>query len=371
MGAKETLMDDLTGIAELGEAAAVEMVASALAERGMRAESCRNCAAPLIGSFCATCGQEHDTHRRSVWGLLRTGVDEIGSLDSRSLRTAVALLVQPGELSLAFQEGRQRRYLPALRLYLFVSLVFFLVLSMTGLAIVQLQIVATPATVVTDTGGHSFLVAKGQSPTSIPDWMAKEPGPHYTTEPYIHFFARIGRFQTAMSPAARANLDRDMEGGMKSRAPDEWTEWIKSRVLHTIDTLIVNPAAVNVPLTAWIPRVLFILLPLYALLLAAFYWRQRKSYFFVDHLVFSLNVHSFVFVAILAAIGVAQFASPRWAALTAQAAIGVYLLLAIKRFYRQSWFWTGAKFAAVSFFYTAFFLMPAIVAVIATSLLEV
>jgi hypothetical protein len=365
------MTDDLTGIAELGEAAAIELVASALSEHGVHAESCRNCASPMIGSYCATCGQEHDSHRRSVWRLLRTGMDEIGSLDSRSLRTALALLARPGELSLAFLEGRQRRYLPALRLYFFVSLIFFLVLSTTGLAIVQLQIVAVPATVVTDAWGRSFLVAKGQSPSSIPDWMAKEPGPHYTTEPHIHFFARIGDFQDTLSPSARANLDRDMKGGMKSRAPDEWTEWIKSRVLHTLDTLITNPAAVNVPLTLWIPRVLFILLPLYALLLAAFYWRQRRTYFFVDHLVFSLNVHSFVYVAILAAVAVAQFASPRWAALTGLGAIGVYLFLAIRRFYRQGWFWTGAKFAALSFVYAAFFLLPAIVAVVATSLLEV
>jgi hypothetical protein len=365
------MTDNLAGIAELDRAAAVELVASALAERGLRAESCRNCTAPMIGSYCAACGQERDTHRRSVWHLLRTGTDEIGSLDSRSLRTAVALLAQPGELSLAFQEGRQRRYLPALRLYLFVSLIFFLVLSATSVAIIQLQIVAIPSTVVTDAGGHSFLVAKGHAPTSIPDWMAKEPPPHFTTEPHIHFFARIGRFQTAMSPTARANLDRDMAGGMKSRATDEWTVWIRARVLHTLDTLILNPAAVNVPLTTWIPRVLFILLPVYALLLAAFYWRRRKTYFFVDHLVFSLNVHSFVFVAILAAIGVAQFASPRWAALTGLTAIGIYLFLALKRFYQQSWIWTGVKFAAVSFLYTVLFLMPALIAVVATSLLEV
>jgi hypothetical protein len=363
--------DDSETIAELGSAAAVGIVAEALTGHGLRAETCRNCGAPMIGLYCAMCGQEHDTHRHSLIGFVRNVFEDVASLDGRSLRTAVALIARPGELSLAFHEGRRRRYIPALRLYLFVSVVFFLVLGGTGLAIVQLQIIATPADAITDAHGHSFLVAKGRSPISIPDWMAREPGPHYRTEPQIHVFRRIGDFPNRLTAAALANLDRDLKHSGRSEAPGEWGAWIKSHVVRTLDAVAVNPAAVNGPLTEWIPRVLFVLLPLYAMLLAIFYWRQRKTYFFVDHLVFSLNVHSFVFVAILAAVGVAQLWSGEVAALTALGAIGVYTLLAIRRFYRQSWFWTCAKFAAISSLYTVFFLLPAIVAIIMVSVLSV
>ncbi len=63
---------------------------------------------------------------------------------SRILRTARALLFEPGELPKAFREGRTVPYVPSIRLYLFVSLIFFVALSLTGIAIVQLQVKATP-----------------------------------------------------------------------------------------------------------------------------------------------------------------------------------------------------------------------------------
>ena len=61
--------------------------------------------------------------------------------------------------------------------------------------------------------------------------------------------------------------------------------------------LAADPAALNGPLTTWMPRALFLLLPLYALLLALFHIRRRKRFYFVDHLVFSLSIHTFTFVA--------------------------------------------------------------------------
>ena len=62
---------------------------------------------------------------------------------------------------------------------------------------------------------------------------------------------------------------------------------------------LTDPAALNGPLTDWMPRVLFLLLPLYALLLAVFHLRRRKDFYLVDHLVFSLSIHTFAFVALI------------------------------------------------------------------------
>ena len=354
---------------EFDPATNVATAAAALSDKGVRSGNCPNCGAPMIGTYCAVCGQERDNHRRSVLRLGGDIVGEVASFDSRILRTAVALIARPGELSSAFREGRPRRYVPALRLYLFVSLTFFLVLSATGIAIVQLQIEATPVRAATFVRGHSFLVENDGRHVSIPDWMAKEHGPHYDTAPHMRFFARD--LQSKLTPGELANLHSDMQYAGHSDAPGAWGTWISSRVLHAFDILAANPAAVNRPLTQWLPRLLFVLLPLYALLLAAFYWRRRKSYFLVDHLVFSLNVHTFAFVAILAAVGAAQLLSGVWVALAALAAIGIYILLAIRRFYGQNWFWTCAKGVAVSSLYAVFCLVPATAAIVVVSLLQI
>src|SRR4051812_41552251 len=111
--------------------------------------SCANCHALLAGPFCSACGQACDTHRRSLYRLIRGFIADVLSLESRTARTALALLFRPGELSLAFHEGRIQRYVPPVRLYLFVSLLFFVALSFTQLALVQFSLTfrTLPATV--------------------------------------------------------------------------------------------------------------------------------------------------------------------------------------------------------------------------------
>jgi hypothetical protein len=152
------------------------------------------------------------------------------------------------------------------------------------------------------------------------------------------------------------------------RVNDKEETWFETRIMDTMKALVANPAALNEPLTAWMPRVLFLLLPLFALLLWIFYVRQRKEFYFVDHLIFSLNMHSFVFIVLIVAVGVAQLASEDWVAWGALFAMGAYLLIAMKRFYRQNWFWTGLKFVCIGFIYTVFFLSPALAGVIAASI---
>lgn len=364
------MTDELEAIAELGGAAAAEMVAAALANHGAGAVKCPNCGAPVIGPYCAACGQERDTHRRSVHELLRELLGEIASFDSRILRTAFALVARPGELSVAFREGRARRYVPALRLYLFVSLIFFLTLSATGLALMQFTLVAKPEKIVTNAKGESFAVTQDDSdPLPIPAWKAKEPGPHYSVSTETHLFSPVGAYRNALPAAARLKLERDRLHAQAGSTGSKTANWIRFHVTRAAQVLEDNPAAINAPLTEWIPRLLFVLLPLFALLMAAFYWRQRRNFFFVDHLVFSLNMHSFVFVTVLAAAGLAQILSGETVGWLVILAVGIYGLLAMKRFYGQNWFWTVTKFVAVSFVYTTFFLLPALATAIVVSML--
>src|SRR4051812_24793583 len=103
---------------------------------------CANCHAPLSGPFCAACGQGIETHRRSLYRLIRGFIADLLSLESRTLRTIGVLLAYPGELSRAFHQGRIQRYVPPVRLYFFVSLVFFVALSFTHLALVQFSLSA-------------------------------------------------------------------------------------------------------------------------------------------------------------------------------------------------------------------------------------
>jgi hypothetical protein len=381
------MTDDFEVLAELGGAAAIEMVASALVDHGANATRCPNCGAPMIGPYCAACGQERNIHRRSVRELGKEFLGELASFDSRILRTAFALVAKPGELSLAFREGRPRRYVPALRLYLFVSLIFFLSLSAAGIALLQLEPVSSQSRIVADSHHNVFAITNGQrspmegftadnkgnvyfSPLGVRPRLTNlkaDGSVHQNIATQPHFFARLGTIKGGNPAQSKvlAQLEKDSKSGDAKKT--KFGQWVMHHVVNMMRALETDPAAVNGPLTEWIPRILFILLPLFALVLAAFYWRQRKQFYFVDHLVFSLNYHSFGFVLLLFAAALAQIVSNDTVATLVVIGAAVYLLLAMKRFYGQSWFWTGAKFACVGFLYLCF-LFPTLLAVLLISL---
>jgi hypothetical protein len=365
------------GILELSGAAAVEIAASHIAERGGATGKCANCKTATIGPYCAFCGQERDTHRRSVAGLLHDFFVDLVNIDSRILRTIYALLFMPGELPRAFREGRTVRYLPAMRLYLFTSLIFFLVLSATGIALIQLEVIATKRAVFYDAKGNPYIKNPAyDGPSDLEDGIKPtirvskssiiKGGQHYSYSTDVHFFSRIGSYHSTLSKDAQQRL---LEGTHTSvdKASKQEKDWMDRNIFGTMRKLVADPAALNGPLTTWIPRVLFLLLPAYALLLTIFYWRKRKDFYFVDHLVFSLSVHTFGFALLLVAAGAAQIMRAEYVAWAIVAIGAVYLFVAMKRFYRQSWFWTTFKFLFISFLHVSFLAAPAMAAVLALS----
>jgi hypothetical protein len=367
---------------------AVQHAATALARDGISVGTCPNCGVPLIGDYCAVCGQEKNIHRRSVAGILHDFFEDMLNFDSRIVRTIIALLVEPGEIAIAFREGRTRRYVPALRLYFFVTLIFFLLLSATNLALIQLELTATPAKTLVDAKGKVYYVnpaydandpSTKQFKQYIPVKNGKDgkPEKHYMFGSKFYFFSPIGKYHTALTKDERARLDNlknDLDidvvtiqkpktAAEKKKAEAEKKKvagWVERNIFDGLKRIANDPTALNGPMTVWIPRALFLLMPLYALLLAAFYWRQRKNYYFVDHLIFSLTVHTFTFVALIGAAALAQILSGGTVAWILFFAIGLYIFIGMKRFYAQGWPITTAKFAAVSFIYTCFFLLPAL-----------
>ncbi|HEX4302491.1 MAG TPA: DUF3667 domain-containing protein [Rhizomicrobium sp.] len=370
---------DLEAILEVGSVAAVEIAASALAERGTKTVSCANCTHPLLGAYCAVCGQPANTHRRSVRALLHDFFIDLVNFDSRILRTARALLFQPGELPRAFRQGRTQPYVPSIRLYLFVSLVFFVLLGVTGIAIMQIQVTAKPVKVTRDAKGNYFIPnpAYDKDDADDPDMKkfvpplikitkekAERPGGVFQYGTNAYFFARIGSYHSGLT---KAQAERLITSG-KVEGPDkEAAAYMESGLFRTMDKLASDPAALNGPLTTWIPRALFLLVPIYALLLALFYIRRRKDYFLVDHLVFSLSIHTFLFVVLIAAVGLAQIVAGQYVAMLSFAVLSIYIFIAMKRFYGQGWFLTTVKFLLVSGIYCVFCLLPAFAAVLALS----
>ena len=280
--------------------------------------SCPNCGQARSGPFCAHCGQNDRNYARSLPLMLGEFVRETFELDSRFLRTVKTMVLRPGELSAEFSRNRRASYSSPVRFYLFVSLVFFFVLSVTTdlrppseqwpEAEIELQRVSEGADVE-----RLKSVLEEEDGRKIDDILA-HPGRPYLK---ILVYEAAKALGEAGDDFALDRVDRFVAGQVID---------VMHQPLVAVDRLADN-----------LPIAMFVTLPAYAGLLALFYFRKRRYY--VEHLVFSVHVHTVAF-----AVFTVRMLVPGGGFLTL--VMLVYYYLALKRYYGDGVVLTALKWFA-------------------------
>lgn len=219
---------------------------------------CRNCQTRFDGEYCPACGQRNVDLERPIWSLIGEVVKETLELDGRAAQTVKTLFRHPGMLTDEFLAGRRRTYTPPLRLYLVISISFFVLVAWLAQS--------------------GILLEPGQDPG----------------------------FDAA----------------------------VQARFLS--DDL---------------PRLMFVLLPIFALLLKIVY--GQRLYF--DHLIFSIHLHSAAYVILPVMLLLEDSANRHLILLVLQAALLAYFItyfvLAVRRVYKSDWLGVLYKSAIVLFAY--------------------
>jgi len=89
-----------------------------------KGEPCKNCGTPLEGWWCHACGQNADTHHRSILHLIWEAIEGMFHLDGRLANTLPLLFFRPGKLAKDYMEGRIARHVPPFRTFLVALLLF-------------------------------------------------------------------------------------------------------------------------------------------------------------------------------------------------------------------------------------------------------
>jgi len=169
--------------------------------------------------------------------MVAEAADELFNLDTRFVRTLWPLLARPGQVTKEYLSGRRAVHVPPLRTYLIAALAFFGLFSLFP--------PPSPPVYVFTTGTPEADRAKSVRGTKV------------TVELPEHVWVGDRRFQ---------------EVSVRARA---------------------NPEAFAFAAYRNVPRAFFLFLPIFALLLKAFYWKQG---YYVEHLVFALHYQAFLFL---------------------------------------------------------------------------
>ena len=101
--------------------------------------TCANCDAPLVGPYCAQCGQRAAERIVPLHEMTREWVEDLFEFDIRIFRTLPTFFFKPGRLTDEYVRGRRVRYVRPLRLYLVSSFILFSLLAFSDFATIETE----------------------------------------------------------------------------------------------------------------------------------------------------------------------------------------------------------------------------------------
>ncbi|WP_129715742.1 DUF3667 domain-containing protein [Pedobacter sp. SYP-B3415] len=89
--------------------------------------NCLNCGEHVEKHYCSNCGQPNIELKEPFWHFISHSIGHYFHFDSKFFQTLVPLLTKPGQVTLDYIAGKRARYLPPVSMYIFVSIVYFLI----------------------------------------------------------------------------------------------------------------------------------------------------------------------------------------------------------------------------------------------------
>ncbi len=389
---------------------------------------CSNCQSALSGPFCAECGQESGSTIKYFWSVIMHLLDDVFSFDSRASRTLWPLVFRPGYLTNEYILGRRVHYVPPLRLYLFISIVFFISLRFFAMGdkndIIQFNPTDKVEARLNQHLSKLQLEQKQQQVATLasPDDVEQLTPVALELQKFLKYqedinnndnkiikgiaaellnleFSQIDSAQPLSKKLQRRHdiltkqLNKARNGdeiGLLSIGNQEngdlafdvlsaeenlkLNKYIKSLERKAEQAFKSDSGPLVEQVISKLPQLMFVLLPLFAALLKIMYLFSKRYY--IEHLTVALHSHSFIFVSIfiIELIDVVQKQiSESYSTIDSGLnlfSIGlvfwmpIYLFIMQKRVYKQGYLLTAIKYMLVGVVYTALISMAGIIAVI-------
>lgn len=374
---------------------------------------CENCGTALAGEFCSQCGQHAIDYRRSLFRVLLDALDSFLNWDTKFLHSLNVLLIRPWRLTNDFNSGRRARYVHPLRIYLIASIIFFLLakaidwdaaegpIQLTAqdrtelvatlskmiepnsplpeeqraqVELARLKLAETQGALTKEERAEvrkafkAYIkseVRKSLSATErakmatmmariprVPDRDKEVTSPVVPPPPDINV-PEISLDQPPsppdkVSPTPKTKAPFHITVGNEGETKPAFAVWLEKQVKEKIGEDGSKAKLFLETLRSNIPAMMLCCIPLFAFVLKVLYIRQGRYY--VEHLVYALHVHTFLYVSViltsLAVMGANRTvpALSGWITAVMTIAIIVQIFLSIRRVYRQGWFMSLVKF---------------------------
>ncbi|WP_320168319.1 DUF3667 domain-containing protein [Mangrovibacterium marinum] len=286
---------------------------------------CPNCGTTFQGYYCPNCGQSDTEFDRPFGFVFYNFMGDFFAFDSRFFQTFRYLLLKPGFLTSEFLEGRRQRYAPPFRIFIFLSFVLFLLLQLLTGRVLKDDVDWSP---------------KNEEQLVAVDSLSRQLGDHVVSD-------TVNQSSDIKADSLFTNGPLESKLQILARSVDqklqEETDPEEQESLLRMKYNLSSPRALTNTFLKYLSWAFFLMLPVLAVLLSGFYWRRKLH--FIRHLVFSVHIHSFVFLLNILLVALSLiWHLPGWIFGLSILGGNVYIYMALKRFYGQGYLKTFVKF---------------------------
>jgi len=310
-------------------------------------DACANCDTPLVGPYCSQCGQRAAKRIVPLHEMTQEWVEDLFEFDLRIFRTLPTFFFKPGRLTKEYVQGRRVRYVRPLRLYLVSSFLLFSILAFSDFATIDAiesspddspadSVAATTSSALSSANLPAPSRGSGEGSGGENNRAASAEG-NQGGEPDKDFASEQRRREVARDVTENISLNLSFFSNEAQRQRAE--QYVKNRIARTI----IDPNAFIRGMIDRAPYVMFFLLPLFAFLLKLLYIRRKKLY--VQHLIFALHIHAFIFFTFAIATGCLLSELPALNTIGSWLTLApfIYVYVAMQHVYQQGWIKTGIK----------------------------
>ncbi|WP_162428698.1 DUF3667 domain-containing protein [Pontibacter pudoricolor] len=324
-------------------------------------KNCLNCDTIVPDKYCPSCGQENLELRENFLHLVLHSVGHYFHFESKFATSIIPLLTRPGYLTKEYFAGKRASHLNPVSMYIFISILFFFLFTANSNS--------NKKDIIKENAAEENAISKEDAETlkNIVGNTVSEKAGDYTYSLLDN--AQAITDSTGNSSKVNTNAAPTTAEGKKSSltlgGDNAITNSVQTKLRKVMDDDLSSELFKN-KLVSHLPKMMFILLPLFALILKLVNYRSKK--FYVEHLIYSIHVHSFLFLfgSFLIILDWMLPFMDDWIQLFGVAAILWYIYRSMRNIYSSSRWRTVYKFSLLAFAYSLLMLLSGAIVVVAT-----
>lgn len=331
-------------------------------------KDCLNCGHVVEETYCPHCGQENIELKEDALHMITHAIADYFHFEHKFFGTIKPLLFKPGKLTVDYVAGKRASFLHPIKLYIFISIVFFITVFSSNK---KKEKEAEPSAEITEKLKNDTVTSKSVKEVrqilaylplskSKKDSILKEVRKDIKEDGSA--FVNIG--------SSRKSKKRYNKLLSEEKSVEEYEKKQRALPKDQRDNFVVNyftkkgiefnkypdpSAKIGEDMIKYVPKMMFLLLPLFALILKLVYLRKHRFYY--EHLIYSFHTHSAIFLAFITCAFLGWLTSFVYDLSDLISFIGFFYIIwyiyrSLRTFYGSSRWVTVLKFFFLNFCYS-------------------